>query len=43
MHELYHIIGICPDSIGHLDLVDILVANYTGFVELLKYLKNICF
>ena len=35
MHEILHIIGLCPDSFAHIDLIDILVANY----ENLAYIK----
>ena len=43
MHELYHIVGICPDSFGHLDLMDLVIANYCNFIDFLKYIKTICF
>jgi len=35
MHELLHIIGLCPDNVGHLDLLDLVVANY----ESLSYIN----
>ena len=35
MHEVLHIIGLCPDSFAHIDLLDILVANF----ESLPYIK----
>ncbi len=35
MHEVLHIIGLCPDNFAHLDLMDIVVANY----ENLTYIK----
>ena len=35
MHEVFHIIGLCPDSFAHPDLMDIVVANY----ENLTYIK----
>ncbi len=34
MHELLHIIGLCPDSIGHLDLIDLAVANYQNIQDI---------
>ena len=34
MHELLHIIGLCPDSISHLDLFDIAVANYQDITDI---------
>ncbi len=41
MHEALHIIGICPDSIGHLDLIDLVVI--TGDLiskDLIWFFKN---
>ena len=35
MHEVLHIIGLCPDSFAHFDLIDFIVANY----ENLTYIK----
>jgi hypothetical protein len=35
MHEVLHVIGLCPDSFAHIDLLDILVANF----ESLPYIK----
>lgn len=32
MHELLHIIGLCPDNLGHLDLLDLVVANYESLL-----------
>jgi hypothetical protein len=32
IHEIFHIIGLCPDSFAHPDLLDILVANYENLV-----------
>jgi hypothetical protein len=34
MHELMHIIGICPDSISHLDLIDLAVGNYQNIQDI---------
>ena len=34
MHEILHIIGLCPDSFAHPDLIDIFIANYEGIVSL---------
>lgn len=27
MHELLHIVGLCPDSLAHIDLSDVVFAN----------------
>lgn len=35
MHEVLHIIGLCPDSFAHFNLMDLIVANY----ENLTYIK----
>ena len=37
MHEVLHVIGLCPDSFAHIDLIDVLVANY----ENITYIKPI--
>ena len=34
MHELIHIVGLCPDSLAHYDLIDFLVANYHNFLDI---------
>ena len=34
MHELFHIVGLCPDSISHLDLLDLFVANYQNITDI---------
>ena len=34
MHEILHIIGLCPDNFTHPDLLDIIVANYEGIISL---------
>lgn len=41
MHELIHIIGICPDNISHLDLIDLAVGNYQYIVDIkIKTIKS---
>ena len=34
MHEILHIIGLCPDSCTHPDLLDVIVANYESIISL---------
>jgi hypothetical protein len=34
MQELLHFIGLCPDSIAHTDLIDLLVAGYQNFMDI---------
>ena len=44
MHEIFHIIGLCPDSLTHLDLSDIFIVYYSEmfwyFETLYLSLKN---
>ncbi len=44
IHELLHIIGLCPDSFGHLDLIDIYIASQDSlikpFINLTNYFKR---
>ena len=32
---LLHIIGLCPDSISHFDIMDFVVANYNAIITLM--------
>jgi len=36
MHEFLHILGICPDSLSHLDILDLVMYNYNGFINTIK-------
>lgn len=38
MHEVLHFIGICPDSLSHLDLIDLITANHIQLTNLLQFL-----
>jgi len=38
--EFLHIIGICPDSISHIDIVDIIMVNYNEIQIMIGKLKN---
>ena len=44
MHEVLHIIGLCPDNLTHIDLSDIIVVYYSEmfwyFESLYLSLKN---
>lgn len=41
MHEVLHIIGICPDNVSHLDLIDIAVGNYQYIADIkIKTIKS---
>ena len=39
MHEVLHIIGLCPDSMAHFDLLDLVVANnpIIGYLNVINY------
>lgn len=28
IHEILHFIGICPDHFAHINLIDVIIANY---------------
>jgi len=34
MHEILHIIGLCPDSFTHPDLLDVFIANYENLISI---------
>lgn len=38
--EFLHIIGICPDSISHIDILDIIMVNYNEIQIMINKLKN---
>jgi|694.fasta_scaffold01065_33 hypothetical protein len=38
--EFLHIIGICPDSISHIDILDIIMVNYNEIQIMISKLKN---
>lgn len=40
MYDILHIVGLCPDSASHYDLIDFTVANYQNIVDIVaKYIK----
>lgn len=43
MHEILHIIGLCPDSFSHMDLIDVFIANYENltYIKPKEIIKNI--
>ena len=41
MHEILHIIGLCPDTVVHLDLIDLLAIYYTELSFILDKTKLI--
>ena len=36
MHEILHIIGLCPDSFSHTNLIEIVTTNYQTIQDLLN-------
>lgn len=44
MHEIFHIVGLCPDSLTHLDALDFLSPLFSDFAlnfqNFYLYLKN---
>jgi hypothetical protein len=39
--EILHVIGLCPDSIAHTDLIDFVIANYTQIQDIIKNIMDI--
>jgi hypothetical protein len=39
--EILHLLGLCPDTFAHIDLMDIVIANYNQIVQsVLIYLNK---
>ena len=36
MSEVLHIIGVCPDSLSHMDLLDFVAYNYNETISVLR-------
>ena len=36
MHEILHIIGLCPDSFSHTSVIEVVVTNYQTIHDLLN-------
>lgn len=36
MHEIFHIIGLCPDSFSHTSLLEVVVTNYQTINDLIN-------
>lgn len=39
MDAILHILGICPDSFGHVDLLDIVACYYGELVNIINIIK----
>ena len=38
--EIFHFLGLCPDSMSHVDLMDVVVANWGQIHFIFLNLKN---
>ncbi len=38
--SILHILGLCPDSLSHLDLIDIFIANYNQIQTIIYNVIN---
>lgn len=34
--EILHLLGLCPDAFTHIDLIDIVVANYNQIIQFIS-------
>jgi len=34
MNEIFHIIGLCPDSLAHTDFLNIFILNYQDIINI---------
>lgn len=39
MEQILHLIGLCPDSLTHLDLTDIFVCYYNEILSIINLIK----
>ncbi len=39
--DILHLIGLCPDSVNHLDVIDIITSTYFDISYYFNYIKNI--
>jgi len=44
MHEVLHVIGLCPDHFAHINLIDVIVANHESLIHFKPKLiiKRLC-
>lgn len=38
--EFLHIIGICPDNVSHIDIMDIIIMNYNEIQIMISKIKS---
>jgi len=39
MEQILHLIGLCPDSISHIDILDVFVCYYNEIQQLFNLIK----
>lgn len=39
MEQFLHLIGLCPDSIGHFDIIDVVVCYYNELQQIFSLIK----
>jgi hypothetical protein len=39
--EFLHLLGICPDTLSHTDILDIIILNYNDFQTIINNIKTI--
>ena len=32
-----HVLGVCPDAVSHIDVIDLLTANQTVLIQILNW------
>lgn len=39
METLFHFLGFCPDSLGHIDVIDMLICYYPEIQNIITLIK----
>jgi hypothetical protein len=39
IESIFHMLGICPDSIGHIDLMDIVICYYNEIQNIITLIR----
>lgn len=40
MEQILHILGLCPDSLGHIDLTDLIICYYSEIQNIITLIRN---
>lgn len=43
MHEILHVLGLCPDSLAHFDLLDLIISLNSNLNHLFNYINFFLF